>query len=677
MPDRIQNIDTTKAVVYSSDIGGGYYQVDSVADRDAISLDRRRVGMAVTYSQVAGFVTERFEGSDTLDVTWENQSNWVEIRAGDQDSISTSYSLDSLMKYNNTTLFIEHDAVNFNNLYTFPLADGANGQAMTTNGSGVLSFGDVGDVTKVGTPVDNQVGIWTGDGTLESSDCITYNSSTAILTLKGRKFPGAGSIVLDSQNGVSIYKSGFIYKLPTADGTNGQSITTNGSGTLSFGDVGVYNNVHFVEEGDDIKVASTDVGDLIVIYPGTYTVTGNLNTYTGRKFYAYPGVTINCSSSLYEMNGYLDIYWYGYADFVSNTTLINMSSTVGGNMYFECNDVEVTTETDAIYVSSFNEAIVKVHKDISSLNNYGGVDLEANTIEFRCENLYGHLSYQNATKPIISEGNIINGRSDAYGLNVSTVPALTHTGFIDGGTGNGVFLSNVKAIINGDIECINSKQAVLTSGTTSLKAKDVEGGEISNTNATLVINNSTNNIFEQNETTSKIFVKKATNPTFTGYAGSVSSVVFEEELTLGSSDIDVFGRVTIKGEYKNPNGKTIRATQASRLILDNIYGDLFTLDTLFSVETLGYLIVKSVSINNDKNGIVINLDNFAKFYYYGTSLIEAPFPINTEASATINPFNIGNIYIDNPVTIGSGSTLNNYINNTGGNIHLQNSLENY
>ncbi len=35
-----------------------------------------------------------------------------------------------------------------------------------------------GDVTKVGTPVDNQVGIWTGDGTLEGDTFLTLNSKT-------------------------------------------------------------------------------------------------------------------------------------------------------------------------------------------------------------------------------------------------------------------------------------------------------------------------------------------------------------------------------------------------------------------------------------------------------------------------------------------------------------------
>ena len=41
--------------------------------------------------------------------------------------------------------------------------------------------GEGGDVSKVGTPVDNQVGVWTGDGTLEGNATLTFNGTTLIL----------------------------------------------------------------------------------------------------------------------------------------------------------------------------------------------------------------------------------------------------------------------------------------------------------------------------------------------------------------------------------------------------------------------------------------------------------------------------------------------------------------
>ena len=44
--------------------------------------------------------------------------------------------------------------------------------------SDLPSGGGSGNVTKVGTPVDNQVGVWTGDGTIEGTTGLTYDGST-------------------------------------------------------------------------------------------------------------------------------------------------------------------------------------------------------------------------------------------------------------------------------------------------------------------------------------------------------------------------------------------------------------------------------------------------------------------------------------------------------------------
>jgi len=39
-----------------------------------------------------------------------------------------------------------------------------------------------GDVSKVGTPVDNQIGVWTGDGTLEGTSGLTYDGTNLLVT---------------------------------------------------------------------------------------------------------------------------------------------------------------------------------------------------------------------------------------------------------------------------------------------------------------------------------------------------------------------------------------------------------------------------------------------------------------------------------------------------------------
>jgi len=39
-----------------------------------------------------------------------------------------------------------------------------------------------GNVTKVGTPANNQIGVWTGDGTIEGSSALTFDAATGIVT---------------------------------------------------------------------------------------------------------------------------------------------------------------------------------------------------------------------------------------------------------------------------------------------------------------------------------------------------------------------------------------------------------------------------------------------------------------------------------------------------------------
>ena len=87
------------------------------------------------------------------------------------------------------------------------LSDGTNGQVIKTNGSGTISFGTI-DVT--GSAVGGDI-----SGTVGNAQ-IVANAVTATEL---------------ANNSVGITQ------INVADGTNGQALITNGSGTLSFGDV--------------------------------------------------------------------------------------------------------------------------------------------------------------------------------------------------------------------------------------------------------------------------------------------------------------------------------------------------------------------------------------------------------------------------------------------------------
>ena len=66
-----------------------------------------------------------------------------------------------------------------------PLSGGGTTKFLRADGTWAAAGGGTGDVTKVGTPADNQVGIWTGNGTIEGDADLTFDGN--ILTTKVQK----------------------------------------------------------------------------------------------------------------------------------------------------------------------------------------------------------------------------------------------------------------------------------------------------------------------------------------------------------------------------------------------------------------------------------------------------------------------------------------------------------
>jgi hypothetical protein len=79
VPERIRNNDPDLAAVYSDDVAGGWHQVADLAARNALPADKRRVGMSVTYFDGLKYISERFVGTNTLDIEWTNNANWQEL----------------------------------------------------------------------------------------------------------------------------------------------------------------------------------------------------------------------------------------------------------------------------------------------------------------------------------------------------------------------------------------------------------------------------------------------------------------------------------------------------------------------------------------------------------------------------------------------------------------------
>jgi hypothetical protein len=112
--------------------------------------------------------------------------------------------------------------------YTLPATDGTAGQFLSTNGSGVLSFATAGLTGATSTA--------TGTVFTLSDTAITSTQNLIIDNDKEIRFREATANGTNyvSLSAPSTLASDLTLTLPSADGTSGQVLQTNGSGVLSF-----------------------------------------------------------------------------------------------------------------------------------------------------------------------------------------------------------------------------------------------------------------------------------------------------------------------------------------------------------------------------------------------------------------------------------------------------------
>lgn len=91
------------------------------------------------------------------------------------------------------------------------LAVGTTGQVLTVNGAATApewSSAGSGNVSKVGTPANNQIGVWTGDGTLEGDADFTFDTATDTLTIAESGNIAFGAVVvLDDDGGTTTLRN--------------------------------------------------------------------------------------------------------------------------------------------------------------------------------------------------------------------------------------------------------------------------------------------------------------------------------------------------------------------------------------------------------------------------------------------------------------------------------------
>lgn len=196
-----------------------------------------------SFDNGALFVMTDSVSSGSLD-TITLQADQTRLRVtGASDSVSGSLSFkEADNNGNNLITLAAPTSLSANETFVLPASDGTNGQALITDGSGNLSFSTVsgGSDTHLGnadlTADDNRTYDQDGNDLRfdPSGGVFSVDDSSGSPSLPELEI-GQGTVSLRANSG-SMRIQGLRY--PDSDGTNGQALTTNGSGTLSFTTVG-------------------------------------------------------------------------------------------------------------------------------------------------------------------------------------------------------------------------------------------------------------------------------------------------------------------------------------------------------------------------------------------------------------------------------------------------------
>lgn len=210
-PEEIENYDASLHLMKTDQLQGGYWQVDDIAARDAIPSDKRQLGMMVSAIESAQWVTKRFEGVNTTNTYWQDDSYWIimesEITVLDSlmfDTIDATVHNEGKLTYDNHTksLTFYNDIANFNHnlgyevvvrVYNETGAQIDDGSVVTVSGTyqngsrvptvmlagnaGIDSLRGIGIAT-VDIP-DNNYGIVTLLGEIRGLNTAAYSSTDA------------------------------------------------------------------------------------------------------------------------------------------------------------------------------------------------------------------------------------------------------------------------------------------------------------------------------------------------------------------------------------------------------------------------------------------------------------------------------------------------------------------
>jgi hypothetical protein len=185
----------------------------------------------------------------------------------------------------NTVGLSAPDALAADLTWKLPSTDGSNGQALVTNGSGALSWSTPG-----GAPGGSNTEIqFNNSGAFGGSSRLTWSSGTTSLWLNYQsalRFYDFGSLNYVAFRAANTVSSNVTWTLPSADGTNGQALITDGAGNLSWGAGGGGGSGTVLESAQTIStnISLTSAKNGISVGPVTIATGVSVTIPTGQAW---------------------------------------------------------------------------------------------------------------------------------------------------------------------------------------------------------------------------------------------------------------------------------------------------------------------------------------------------------------------------------------------------------
>lgn len=166
---------------------GSHITVNPVSTNTSVEISRfQRSTSATAANNIGGYLSTYLEtdGGTNFEASRIN-SIWTDAITASRTSSLEFWTVNSTTSARKMSIlgtgamiWDTYGAGTYTGTATYNLAVDASGNVIEVATGG----GGGGDVTKVGTPVNNQIGVWTGDGTIEGGTNLTWNGSTLTVT---------------------------------------------------------------------------------------------------------------------------------------------------------------------------------------------------------------------------------------------------------------------------------------------------------------------------------------------------------------------------------------------------------------------------------------------------------------------------------------------------------------